>query len=338
VATPNAEEIQRQALRWRLFVPVCLLGVALTTLAVVTSTALKWQGIWPAFFLEFGATILLGSLLFVVQRSFLQTVRRESRTVVEQVGARADALEQRIGDQSARIETLAQEVEIARAERHAAEDTALSAITNDATYDAVTRALWEAESRRAISESFRVRASANVAGMRLYFKLLSAVERTGGSLPFISLTPWFPDGRDVKRESWHSGEDVATVMNRIVKNLETANLDATRNAFDAQLVIENLHLSLDLAIHSLRGDLPRRLRGPLIELVDERWVLTDMGLESRTDEFFVSIDAFPDTLPRFQRPGTPEFRAPPAPDGVSEELWKTLITVARMTYMLRGRR
>jgi hypothetical protein len=210
----------------------------------LTSVAWNWKDIWPSVFLQFGATILLGALLYVVQRSFIQIVRRETRTVVEQVGARAATLEQQIGEQSARIETLADEVETARRTRHGEEDATLALITDEMTYEAVSEPLQDAERRHAISESFRVRTSTDLGGMRLYFKHLYTMERTGEARPSISLRPWFLDIRNVVNEQWSPGEDVATVISRIVAKLESANLDATTEAFDPRLVFENLRTSL----------------------------------------------------------------------------------------------
>ena len=145
VTEPDQSPDERAVIRWRIFLPVCLVGLALTGLSIVTSVAWNWQGIWPSVFLEFGATILLGALLYIGQRSFIQVVRREARTVVQNVSARADALEERLGDQAARIDTLAQEVENARAARHEEEDSKLAAITDEMTYAAVSGPLRDAE-------------------------------------------------------------------------------------------------------------------------------------------------------------------------------------------------
>ena len=335
---PQGEEEQRAVIRWGAFLPVCLVGMALTALSIATSVAWNWQGIWPSVFLEFGATILLGALLYIGQRSFIQVVRRETRTVVQNVGARADALEERIGEQAARIDTLTREVENARAARHAEEDAELAAVTDEMTYPAVSAPLLDAERTGAIANSFRVRASADPAGMRLYFKYLFAMDRAVGGTPFLSLTPWFIDGRQAQRVSWNDGEDVAVVMARLVAELERANIDAGTATFDPELVFRNLRLSLSVAVRSKRGELVRRLRGPLIELVDDRWVFTEAGLESRTDDRFVPADVFPATIARFQDPGTPRFVPPDPPEGVAEDIWEVLMAVAEKTYMGRSGR
>lgn len=271
-------------------------------------------------------------------RGILQVVRRETRVVVQNVGARADALEERLGEQAARIDTLAQEVENVRAARHADEDADLAAITDEMTYRAVSGPLRDAEGSGAISESFRVQASAELAGMRLYFKNLYLMDRAVGGTPFLSLTPWFLDGRSVQSISWNDGEDVSAVMEKIIARLEEANIDASTATFDPELVFRNLRHSLSVAVRSRRGELERRLRGPLIELVGDQWAFTDAGLESRTDDTFVPTDVFPATIARFQDPGTRPFVPPDAPSGVSEETWQVLMEIAERTYLGHGGR
>lgn len=325
-------------IRWRVFLPVCFVGLALTALSIATSVAWDWKGIWPSVFLEFGATILLGALLYIGQRSFIQVVRRETRTVVQNVGARADALETRLGEQAARIDTLAQEVENARAARHAGEDAELAAITDEMTYGAVSSPLRDAERSGAISESFRVLASTELGGMRLYLKNLYSMDRAVGGTPFLSLTPWFLDGRNVQSVSWNDGEDVSVVMGKIIARLEEANIDASAATFDPELVFRNLRHSLSVAIRSRRGELDRRLRGPLIELVEDLWAFTNAGLESRTDDVFVPTDVFPATIARFQDPGTTPFVPPDAPTGVAEDSWRVLMEIAQTTYLGHGGR
>lgn len=329
---------ERTIIRWRVFVPVCLLGLALTAVSIVTSVAWRWQGIWPSVFLEFGATILLGALLYIGQRSFVQVVRHEARTVVQNVGARADALEERLGEQAARIDTLAQEVENARSARHAGEDADLAAVTDEMTYEAVSGPLRDAERNGAISELFRVQASAELAGIRLRMRNLNRMDRAVGGTPFLSLIPWFLDVRSVQTVAWNDGEDVREVMDEIIVRLEEANVDASRATFDPELVFRNLRHSLSVAVRSRRGELDRRLRGPLIELVEDRWAFTDAGLESRTDDTFVSIDIFPATIAQFQDPGTPPFVPPDAPVGVSKETWGVLMVIAQKTYLGHGGR
>jgi hypothetical protein len=332
VTEPDQRPSERTVIRWVVFLPVCLSGLVLTALSISTNVAWNWQGIWPSVFLDFGATILLGALLYIGQRSFIQVVRQETRAVARNVGARADALEARLGEQAARIDTLAQDVEDARATRHADEDADLAAITDKMTYRAVGGPLLAAERSGAISQTFRVQASAELTGMRLYFKILYSMDRVHGGTQFLSLTPWFIEGPNVQSIPWNDGDDVSAVMDRIIARLEQARVDSSTATFNPELVFRNLHHSLGVAVRSRRGELERRLRGPLLELVGDQWAFTDAGLESRTDDSFVPADAFPATIARFPDLGTPPFVPPEAPPGVSKESWQVLMKIAERTY------
>jgi hypothetical protein len=140
----------------------------------------------------------------------------------------------------------------------------------------------------------------------------------------------------VQSVQWNDGEDVSAVMDRVIARLEQASADASTATFNPELVFRNLRQSLSVAVRSRRGELERRLRGPLIELVGDQWALTDAGLESRTDDSFVPADVFPATSARFQDPGMPPFAPPEAPSGVSKETWQELVKIAERTYLTHG--
>jgi hypothetical protein len=224
-------------------------------------------------------------------------------------------------------------VEGSRIARHENEDAELAEITDQMTYGSVSRALRNAETSGVISRTFRVRASAELAGMRLVLKNLNLMDRVVDGTPFISLTPWFPDTRGAQTASWNDGEDVVDVMQKIIRQLEAANTDASVATFNPELVFLNLRRSLSVALLSRRSETPSRLRGPLIELFDDHWAFTDAGLESQIDEVFVPANVFPATIARFRNPGTPPFVPPDAPAGVTKETWHLLMQIAGPTYL-----
>lgn len=330
------EPANQAAVRWPVFLPVCAVGLILTGLSILTSVAWNWQGIWPSVFLEFGATILLSALLYVGQRSFIQVVREEARTAAQNVGARAQVFESRLGEQAARIDTLAQEVESVHASRHAEEDAALAAITEDMTYGAVSDLLSYAERGRVIAEFFRVQASAELTRMHLRFKNVYLVNVARGGLPLLSLTPWFLDGRMLQSIYWDDSKDVSRVMEEIITTLERSNIDASTTTFDPKLAVTNLRNSLTVAFRSRRGQLPRRLRASLIELADNQWAFTEAGLESLTDDTFVSKDVFSAMTSGLRDSERCQPVTPAAPAGVPEHKWQTLMKIAARTYRLEA--
>ena len=340
VVASKPNRVERVAIRWGLFIPVCLLGLApYPGQPSLQASSGVGRGSGPPSFCNSAPRSSLAPCYSLCnipssRTSVGRPVRWSGKSVPERT---------RWSDRSASSQvasTRSHKRCRPRERRHAEEDLALAAITDEMTYDALSSARSKAPRNVEPSPSpFGYGPLQTWVECACTSNFSTRWSAGGARNPFISLTPWFPDGRGVQRDSWSPNEDVAAVMNRIVDKLESANLDATTNTFDPRLVFENLRASLVLAVRSLRGDLERRLRGPLIELIDDRWVLTDEGLESRTDDVFVSIDIFPGTLPRFRIPGRKNSRKPPpAPNGVPEETWQTLVTIARKTYLFHGKR
>jgi len=326
------------AIHWRAFGIVAAIGLLMIGAALGFSIDCDWTGIWIDFFLTVGTAVLLGALGIVGSGVLVTTVEREVKRGIEETETQTAALEKRIESQGRRIDTLADEVLRDRAGRHEAEDEALAAIANDMSYEAVSSALREADLRRAISDAFRVPASGDLNGMHMHLKNLVRMDRAVGGTPFLSLTPWFADARNVQTEGWNEGEDVRQVIARLDRKIESANLTPSA-VWDPSVMFTNLRDSLELANRALRGELPRRLRGPLIERLNGEWVLTEEGLESLTTDAFLSINDFPSRvayLAAYSGGDRPEF-SPPPPPGVDADTWGILVEIARVTYMAHPR-
>jgi hypothetical protein len=76
----------KHKIHWPIFSPVCISGLFLVGAALGMSIICDWAGIWIDFFLTFGATVLLGAVLYVIQGSFLSTVQEEADRVIETKG------------------------------------------------------------------------------------------------------------------------------------------------------------------------------------------------------------------------------------------------------------
>ncbi len=274
---PNDDGPSRR-IRWSVFAPVCVLGLLLVGAALGLSIMCDWAGIWIDFFLTFGATILLGAVLYVVQGSFLTTVRQQADRVIQNVETEATALEARIATQARRIDTLANEVTGDRAERRTAEDEALAAVTDDMSYEAVSSAIRELDDRHAISYAFRVPASRDLRQMHVYFKNTILMDQMSGGSPRVTLTPWFIDVRNVQSVAWEPGEDVTAVIARLDREIESVNLTPSM-VWDPTILFATLRASLSSPL-TPSGEQSPRLRGPLLELLNDEWALTDEGLES----------------------------------------------------------
>lgn len=71
-ALSNRSERRRLSVGW-LLTPV-ILGSGLVCLAVVSNVAWDWQDIWPSVFLDFGTSLALVSVIFLVERRFERLV------------------------------------------------------------------------------------------------------------------------------------------------------------------------------------------------------------------------------------------------------------------------
>jgi hypothetical protein len=326
---------QQQTIHWPVFAPVCLLGTLLVAAALVLSIQYYWTGIWIEFFLGVGITILLGAVLYVIQGSFMTTVRRAADRVIETVETKATALDERIEAQARRINTIGEEVVEARTRRHGRQAAAAAAIADLATYEAISSAIRDARDRAAISSGlFMVPASADITGMHVVItnqlRMNFADGRTGS--PFLSLRPWFLDDRQVERVDWWPGEDAVVVFDRLAQNIEKANLSPGL-LLDTTVFFEALSSSILLANASQHGT-RKRLGGPLVELLNDEWAVTQTGLESLTSDTVVSVNDFPGmaaTMSATTRGESPKFD-PPAPEDVDPAAWSQLIKVAAMIY------
>jgi hypothetical protein len=328
----------KHKIHWPIFGPVCISGLFLVGAALGMSIICDWAGIWIDFFLTFGATVLLGAVLYVIQGSFLSTVQEEADRVIENVETQAAALDQRIQTQERRIDTLADEVDRNRAVRHAEEDEGLAAITDEMTHEAVYNALLQAVRKKAISTAFQVPASPDLSQLHISMQPLIRAERGGGGDPVISLTPWMVGQPILAGLLWQPGQDVAALIERLERQLESAHLTPA-TVFDPTVLFTNLRASLTLANHSLRGDLRRRLQSPLVERINEEWALTEDVLESLNSDAFLSIKEFPSHvayMASYSSGKSPEFD-PPSPPGVEAKTWSLLVEIARATYMRHPR-
>jgi hypothetical protein len=329
VMTDNPQKSRvNERIYWPVFGPVSALGLLLVGAALGMSIIYDWSGIWIDFFLTFGATILLGAVLYVIQGSFLTTVQEQADRVIENVATQAAALEERIQTQERRIETLSSEVAGDRREREEAADQALAAITDEMTYEAVSSALRKADRSTAISTAFRVPASRDLGAMHVYLNNTVLMDRIAGGSPRISIRPWFPDGRQVQQDEWLPGEDVRAMIARIDEKIGQANL-VPADTWDPTMMFGNLRNSLEMFATPHRGSSPRPLNGALIELLNDDWILTEAGLESLRRDVGISIDDFPGHVARM---AGAEYTPPPAPPGVDRGTWRQLVEVARATY------
>lgn len=313
---------QNPPIRWAVVVPIIVVSGGSTVFSVYASYHLAWKGFAPSVFLQLGSTVLLGVILFLLQRVF----------VVIPLTERTERIETAVSDQATALESLSGRVSQLTGERHEDEDAVVEAVGNQ-TYEDVSRALIQAELQQSIYKSFRVRASTDPLGLRLFFKPLRAVGRGVPDESMIVLTPWFPDRRSPKRISWMPVMSVEQVFSQLVEKLEDEHLDTSEAMLDPDLVMENLSESLRVAQAARRSEIP--MTGALVELFDADWAFTSQGLIARADGAPVVRRAqFPNTIPSFRAPGAQNWQPAPSPPSVDPGTWSNLMTIGEKTFQI----
>lgn len=310
-----------------------VLGATAVSAAIFTEAVWQWQGIWPSVLLELGAATGLAGILFLLERLFVRETVERTRQVVSRVEERTLALEDQVSNQETRLDELAAAADDVAERRYKSQDEVLEAVRTKLTFDTVANALETAGATGGLHPLFRVRASDNVAGLRMSLRRVSLEPPLGESrralmASFRTLSDDPAPGQLVWNEDVPSPE----FADHLREQVERANVAPGR--FDAQVAFNELADSIELVVRSRRGDLPR-LAGKLIERLTQDIVLTDAGVESLSAGVLVRADDFPPQASSKERQmREPEFQPPPPPTGVAPEEWHGIIEVARWTYPL----
>lgn len=313
---------------WLLFAA----GLVLTVVSIVVSVAYNWGGIWPQVLLAWGTTIALSGVLFVVQRLLVQRVRQEVTDSEERVQANVQELtsnlEQRL---VTRLDEVADNTNQLRDRRWAAEDQVVKDIEADASYESVAAALDKAIASKWISRGFRVRCGHPLDGLRLTFNFKPFPK--SGTPALDEVVTWLPQETSAGfRVRWKTGTPAAVMFDTLREALAGARMDVSEEGFDVQFALLNLVQSLNISIQASRGERSHP-SNPAVEIVDDRWVFTETGLESLTDGFVLPDLEFPKHDPLSNYGKDPkEYRRPKAPSGVDQREWSMLMLVAERTY------
>ncbi len=316
----------------------CLvLGAAGTAAALLTEWAWRWVGIAPAAFLEYGAAFFLAAVLFFVQRRFLREVRSETRALEQRLEARTSELE-------SRLDRLTDATADAVADRHRSQDATLNRLSDEVTFKTVTEALEEARRLNAVDPVlFRVQVSDRLDGLRAEFSWVTWESSDGSSSREFEVRLSSPDPETAaalerRKVTWKPDQPASAVGDAVVLMLQQEGLFQDPGIFDWGRTISALKRSLEVAIAARRGDPGApRLRGRLIELVDDDWMLTDAGIECPERGFLLDEANFPEK--RLERPPgyKPSLFEPDTPSWVAADFWAQLLRLGRLIYPIEPR-
>ncbi len=162
------------------------------------------------------------------------------------------------------------------------------------SYGSLTSLLTEANKLDAILDGRVIaHASSDPDGLRIAFSwLFHPRQEPDRQLPFLDVEvvlsedsrPWHE--RNPMLARWDPSEIPGAVGARLVAQLRSAGLWSGQGFLDFGLALKNLHRTVEIALRSRRGDVDAwHLQGRVRELVDDRYVITDVGIEVPEQQF-----------------------------------------------------
>ncbi|MHB8335582.1 MAG: hypothetical protein ACYDEH_11905 [Acidimicrobiales bacterium] len=330
-----------EQIHWGQLASVVLVGVAVAAFGVFTNIGLHWTDIWPVVFLTVGSTFSLGGVLFVLQRSWVSEVTEEvqqageeARSAVRVVEERAAEIEEELqARRPISVEELRDLVVANRASTTESRRDAIEVLRKDLSFSNLSAVLSLAQNLNAIGPGFRARATFAPAGLRLAIRLVDHDDRGFEvDAPHIELwvIPLDIDANEIKPTYWTSTESIDEVIGKLMLSCQRANLPSTPPDFDPAEGFRQLVESLDMALSVRQGASGTPLRGDLIEMIDESWSLTTVGLENRFLKIVVPLADFVDYIyyaADIRGTLTIRKKDPAPPEHVDQATWDYLKTV-----------
>lgn len=236
-----------------------------------------------------------------------------------------------------------------------AQQAAVSAMEDQVTYETVSQAMDEANHIGAIrGGGLTVRGAENFKVPLVHFRYVRYRQPQRGRLQGqVALEV------SVKLEQrpgelgtphieclWKPSMSVADVEAELRRQITESGYWEEARAFDFALAIRELIRGLNLALTSSNSNTDNpALNGPLLQIVDEEWAITEAGMECPGRGYILAASEFPDqnypaaagTARRQSVSGAdaPPFR-PPTPPFVEDELWEYLIRAGSERFAGRG--
>jgi hypothetical protein len=318
-------------------------GLVLTGLTLFAeSLDWRWSPAWQSVLVNVGTSMLFAAVLFMVEPRFTRrVVEAAGEGVTEKVQT---VIRESTGKLTHRLDDLEALFDARREGEATVQRAAMAAMADQVTYETVSQAMDEANHVGAIrGGGLTVRGAESFKGPHVHFRYVRYKQPRPGRLQgqvaleiSVKLAKR-PDefGTPVIECLWKPSMSVADVEAELRRRITESGYWEEARAFDFALAIREFTRGLDLALASTgsNGD-KRSLNGPLDQIVDEEWAITEAGLECPSRKYIFPASEFPDQL----YPGgavkarrhsesqadAPSFR-PPAPAFVDDELWEYLI-------------
>jgi hypothetical protein len=350
-AVSMSEEMQPRhvdgpvSIRW-FWVAVCLIsGCALIGLALILEFRWGWQGVMPSVLVDLGAAIGLAGILYLLEQRFEgRIIEASEKKVVEAVQGVEERLQERTDRLAARLDELQPQLVDRLKDRRRKQDHVLDVFGEDATFESISAAFGLAFQLGALhNDGVTVQADEDIDGTLIKFSWTAnkydgwvsklgphveisvvrlATDSAGGIShrwgPALTRTRWLPNSTAVE-----VGENLVTALQKNGQWTGEAMLDWS-------LTLRNLQRAMKISIASRRADPGAwRLRGRLRAVIDDRWVLTDAGLEAPGKDYMVPAGDFKEKRPLIgDDDGFPE-----RPEWEDEDHWKRVTSRAIREYL-----
>lgn len=326
--------VMTSGIRWKKLTLAVVTGLALSALGIIANIGFGWTDLWPQVFLTFGSAISLGGVLFVLQRSWVQEVSEEVQQVSKETQSAIRGIEEQLESHKPvtfeELRNLVSENADNLSENHR---HAITVLKNGVSFENLSSVLAIAQELNAIAPGFRGRTSNKLEGPRLTAWLCDTDDTGFPVETYIRLhvVPLYPSSASCEPVDWRPNDPLHKVIKDLTKSCQMTNLPSTPPDFDAAVGFERLIESLDIALSIRRGLSGPRLTGSVIEIIDETWVLSSVGLEARFRNVVHGFDQFVQYIYNIQnpmqiRPGK-RLIEPKPPEYVPESYWAYLKNV-----------
>lgn len=323
-------ERNKERYHWGWIISSALLGLGLLGLAHIAAMAWSWPDVTTGAISSVGAAFLLAFVLFLFERRFTRDVVDRVKDVTEAVvSARTEALGNRLDDLEGRLNAR-------RARQSATQDEAVSAISDNVSFDTVSAALVEAERVGAIrAGSLTVPGSTREPLLAVEFQFAASVITGGdglvlddGTVRRLTIEVEFAkraseSWKPVIMTDWSPAMSSEEVGSELETELRRRDRLPAAKVFDFPLALRNLQAGLQLALDTQRRPVGQEVvHGTLYEVVNPDWVVTSTGLENITTGVIVSFEAL--GFDRWSRDPKPPKKVP-APEGVDQATWDYVV-------------
>lgn len=318
---------EKQGLRWGFVGLWTAVGMGIVAIATYLADGWTDSNYWSSVLVNLGTTVLLAGFLVWLERRFVDTAQRvaaETAAVVATEAATTVA-EKATRNLSARLDSLQDRLQDEREERARQQDSAVAALSSEASRAAVVSALSTAADVGASKN--RVFVSAGI----------------GRDAPVVAFELSVPDGEEddpglqllvETGQGWHRAvewpidEDPVRVLAKLETEIMRAGQGDRLRSFQADRLFSLLHAGLRDAIGGRRGDEDAwRSTSTLLDVIDEDWVVSEAAVEHRLHGAVIGPDAYPQVW--FQ--GTVRAGSQPRrPEWVDEQTWGRVLRRGRL--------